>query len=235
MSPNESFNGAARQAATPHATELNHLLEIISGTTEQLEDIWNGDHGSDRYLAMLRTSVARAASITRQLVEHAGGIEPRDDRSAVFPANGSSEAHPSQPDTVRILVVDDEPAALLLFEQFLNRDGYEVVTAQSGFECLDRLARGEEFDVIVLDYLMPFMDGAETFRRIQGVAPALPVVLSTGVIERALLDELLTDGLAAFMRKPLAPDELLECIASLVPRSAFCGEASEPRGIAAAL
>lgn len=229
--PNESL--PANPPPQP-AGELNNLLAIIAGTTEQLEDIWDGDHGSAKYLAMLRSSVERAASITRQLVEHAGGREPRREQSGTPSdvAVADEAVYARQP---RILVVDDEPAACLLFEQFLSRGGYEIVTAQSGFECLDLLARGGEFDLVVLDYLMPFMDGVETFRRLRGVAPAVPVVLSTGVIERDLLDELLADGLAAFMRKPLAPDELLDCIGGLLPRSAFLREASEPRGIAAAL
>lgn len=225
---------AAAGTSRPVVGELQNLLQIIAGTTGQLEDIWNGDHGSAKYLAMLRESVQRAANITTQLVEHAGGIEIGIPLQTSVPAPVSTSDHlpGKQP---RILVVDDEPAALLLFQQFLSGAGYEVVTAQSGFECLDRLARGDEFDVVILDYLMPFMDGEETFRRLQDVAPSLPVLLSTGVIERDRLDAMLADGLAAFMRKPLAPDELLDCISGLLPRFRFTAEASEARGIAAAL
>src|SRR4051812_35787637 len=58
-------------------SELNNLLQIIGGTTELLENIWEGTHGSEKYLNMLRTSVARAAAITAQLVENAGGVSGR--------------------------------------------------------------------------------------------------------------------------------------------------------------
>jgi CheY-like chemotaxis protein len=220
--------------ANAPAAELNNLLQIIAATTHQLEDIWDGDHGSEKYLSMLRASVERAASITAELVAHAAATETRPAPLVSMaprppePAYGSETAR-------RILVVDDDPAALLLFEQFLSVPGYEIVTAQSGFECLDRLARGGNFDLVILDYLMPFMDGAETFRRIRAVKPEMSVLLSTAFIEQACLDAMLAKGLAGFMRKPLAPNELLECIQRLLPANPSAGAASGAGGIAAAL
>src|SRR5205807_10524368 len=63
------------KAPTAAASELNNLLEIISGTSSVIESIWEGCAGSQKYFEMLRTSVDRAANVTAQLVEHAGGTE----------------------------------------------------------------------------------------------------------------------------------------------------------------
>ena len=56
---------------------MNNLLEIISGTSAAIENIWDGNDGSQKYFDMLRTSVDRAAKVTAQLVEHAGGSDKK--------------------------------------------------------------------------------------------------------------------------------------------------------------
>ena len=66
--------GDGTSAAT---SELNNLLEIISGTSAAIENIWDGNDGSQKYFDMLRTSVDRAAKVTAQLVEHAGGSDKK--------------------------------------------------------------------------------------------------------------------------------------------------------------
>lgn len=231
MSPNEPKLAADDGTTTDgSANELKNLLAIIEGTTHQLENIWDGDHGSEKYLSMLRLSVERAARITAQLVAHSG----REATPAPCSEQPLQKAAASSPTMPRILVVDDDPTALLLFRKLFSLARYEIVTAQSGFECLDRISRGA-FDLVVLDYVMPFMDGEETFRRIHSIKPDLPVLLSTGFIDPNRLNDLLASGLAAFLRKPLAPPELLECVAGLLGEHQPGDEPSEPRGIAAAL
>ena len=72
----------------------------------------------------------------------------------------------------RILVVDDEPAARVLANRVFSEAGFEVVTVQSGFECLERFRKQPHgFDLILLDLSMPFMDGEETFRRLRAINP----------------------------------------------------------------
>ncbi|MDQ6861645.1 MAG: response regulator [Verrucomicrobiota bacterium] len=190
-------------------SELNNLLQIIGGTTELLENIWEGTEGSDKYLRMLRTSVERAANITAQLVEQAGGVTGRvfvplpSAKAVATPAAESKRA--------RILVVDDEPMGLTLYQEFLANAGYEAVTAGSGFDALDIMVRsGNRFDVVVLDLTMPFMDGEETFRRMRAIDASVRVILTTGYIHESRLQGMFADGLSGYMRKPLPPDEVLE-------------------------
>src|SRR5438045_6768257 len=86
------------KAPTAAASELNNLLEIISGTSSVIESIWEGCAGSQKYFEMLRTSVDRAAKVTAQLVEHAGGTEERALRhpelAACAPANNARPPAP---------------------------------------------------------------------------------------------------------------------------------------------
>lgn len=216
--PSESAAPAKPPAAA--TSELNNLLEIISGTSAAIENIWEGNDGSQKYFDILRTSVDRAAKVTAQLVEHAGGSEQKvlfHPELAAFakPRN----APPAAPVRKRqsLLVVDDEPIALVLAKRVLSEAGFEVVTAQSGFECLDLFRkRPRHFDLILLDLTMPFMDGEETFGRLRSIRPDVVVLLSTGFMAQERLERMLGAGMAGFLRKPHRPDELVANIRAIL-------------------
>jgi DNA-binding response OmpR family regulator len=158
--------------------------------------------------------------VTAQLVEHAGG----SDKKVLFHPELASFAKPRNatvpaPEKKRrsLLIVDDEPMALVLAKRVLMEAGFEVVTAQSGFECLDLFRkRPRHFDLILLDLAMPFMDGEETFGRLRNIRPDVVVLLSTGFIAEERLDRMLGAGLAGFLRKPHRPSELVANIQAIL-------------------
>src|SRR5437016_12112576 len=125
------------------ASELNNLIQIISGTSSLIENIWEGRPGSEKYFEMLRASIERAEQVTAQLVAQAGGT----DRKRVLPPDLEQRFDEALIAGVphqrkhSILLVDDEPMALELLHGVLTEAGYEVSVAQSGFECLDRFRR----------------------------------------------------------------------------------------------
>lgn len=80
--------------------------------------------------------------------------------------------------TKKILVVDDEPEFIEMIGLRLEANGYEVITAFSGNECLDKL-KTDSPDAILLDVLMPGIDGIETLKRIRKEHKALPVFIVT--------------------------------------------------------
>jgi CheY-like chemotaxis protein len=214
--PDSSLPTTSHTAAT---SELNNLLEIISGTSAAIENIWEGTNDSEKYFEMLRTSVDRAAKVTAQLVEHAGGSDKKvlfHPELAAFVRRkdaGSPPAARKRP----LLVVDDEPMALVLAKRILSEAGFEVVTAQSGFECLDLFRkRPHHFDLILLDLSMPFMDGLETFGRLKSIRPDVVVLLSTGFIAQERLDQMVAAGMAGFLRKPHQPSELVANIQTIL-------------------
>ena len=219
--PSESAVPAKPPAAA--TSELNNLLEIISGTSAAIENIWAGNDGSQKYFDMLRDSVDRAAKVTAQLVEHAGG----SDKKVLFHPELASLAQPNKPRNAAppapaqkrrsLLIVDDEPMALVLAKRVMVEAGFDVVTAQSGFECLDLFRkRPGHYDLILLDLTMPFMDGEETFGRLRNIRPDVVVLLSTGFIDQERLDRMLSAGMAGFLRKPHRPDELLANIRAVL-------------------
>src|SRR5947209_17338258 len=162
------------------ASELNNLLQIISGTSEMIENIWEGRPGASRYFDMLRESVARAAEVTTDLVERSGRLPGKVVLHPDF-RRRKAETAPEAPAKQRIMLVDDEKMLLILTSEILKDAGFEVVTAQSGFECLDHFGKNSErFDLVLLDLNMPLMDGEETFQRLRAMQPDLRVMLCTG-------------------------------------------------------
>jgi len=77
----------------------------------------------------------------------------------------------------RILVVEDEEGLRLLYKEELEAEGYEVLTAQNGREAIQKLE--EEPDLIILDIVMPVMDGMEALGRIVGQERKIPIILNT--------------------------------------------------------
>jgi len=83
----------------------------------------------------------------------------------------------AEPTSSRILLVDDEPAIQTLLAYPLRKDGYEVVSATDGREALDRFAEGR-FDLVVLDIMLPKLDGIEVCRRMRSRSQ-VPIIMLT--------------------------------------------------------
>ena len=109
----------------------------------------------------------------------------------------------------KILLVDDEPEILEICRDYLKASGYDVVTASDGAQGLFA-ARREKPDLVVLDLMMPVMDGWE-FRRVQQADPKLARVPT---IVLSALDQARAVDLrpAAFLKKPLDFDLLLQLV-----------------------
>ena len=78
----------------------------------------------------------------------------------------------------KILLIDDEENILMLYQQELLEDGYQVHAAQSAREGIDKI-KAEQFDLVVMDIRMPAMDGLEALGRILGLKKNIPVILNT--------------------------------------------------------
>lgn len=117
-----------------------------------------------------------------------------------------------------ILVVDDEPPIVRLVKAKLRVDGYEVLTATRGGEAL-AIVNQESPDLVVLDVMMPDMDGFETLRRIRQQS-TVPVVMLTA--RGSDMDKLkgLQSGADDYITKPFNPDELEARIAAILRRTA---------------
>src|SRR5829696_8590947 len=116
-----------------------------------------------------------------------------------------------------IMVVDDEPPIVRLVRAKLQADGYAVVTASRGEEAL-KLLEDERPDLIVLDLMMPGMDGFETLRHIreQGQTPVIMLTARAGDADKL---KGLEGGADDYVTKPFNPDELAARVAAVLRRT----------------
>jgi two-component system KDP operon response regulator KdpE len=107
----------------------------------------------------------------------------------------------------RVLVVDDEPRIINFLKSKLHASGYEVLTATSGASALEQ-AQAQEPDLMVLDVVMPRMDGFETLKELRTFS-SLPVIFLSA--KGSDIDRIKGLGLGAddYLSKPFSPDELV--------------------------
>ena len=212
-------------------SELNNLLQIISGSRAALEKANRDEPENAEYFQMLRASVDRAEVLGQELASRAGGTSEKAISNAhvgTFLKKKSDRAK-----TVRqtVMVVDDEKMALTLIDRFLREAGYDVVVAQSGFEAVDFFRREpHRYSLVLLDFSLPFMDGEEVFRRLREIRNNIPVVLCTGFILQERLTGMLGQGLNGFLRKPVPPDELLAVVKSTLQRTLYSQDTTDLSG-----
>ena len=116
-----------------------------------------------------------------------------------------------------VLVVDDEPAIVRLVRATLERDGLAVVTAGRGEDAVTLVAE-ERPDLVVLDVMMPGIDGFETLRRIRAQSQ-VPVILVTARVADADKLRGFQNGADDYLTKPFNPDELSARVAAVLRRS----------------
>jgi two-component system response regulator MprA len=122
---------------------------------------------------------------------------------------------------MRILVVDDDAAVRESLGRALRLEGYEVELASDGAEALERLeANGDDPDLVVLDVLMPNVDGLEVCRTLRRTGSRLPVLMLTARDEVSDRVAGLDAGADDYVVKPFALAELLARVRALLRRSA---------------
>ncbi len=116
-----------------------------------------------------------------------------------------------------IHIIDDEPVIHDVLGQLLTSEGYEVELSSSGEEALEKFP-SPSFDVVLLDLLMPGMDGIEVLRRIKKIDPAVPVIIITayGSVESAI--SAMKMGALDYVQKPFKHDDLLLALEKAVER-----------------
>lgn len=102
-----------------------------------------------------------------------------------------------------LLFVDDEEIVLNIGVKLLQKLGYEVITARSGFEAIEIYeANRDRIDMVLLDLVMPGMDGGETYDRLKALNPDIKALLSSGYSVGGKASEILSRGCDGFLQKP---------------------------------
>jgi CheY-like chemotaxis protein len=111
-------------------------------------------------------------------------------------------------DRVNILWVDDEVDLLTPHIIFLRQKGYEVKTANSGYDALEAI-ENEPFDIVFLDEQMPGISGIETLMKIKTTHPSIPVVMITKSEEESIMEDAIGSNIADYLIKPVNPNQIL--------------------------
>jgi len=112
-----------------------------------------------------------------------------------------------------ILLVDDEPMIIEIGKEMLEKLGYSVVVAQGGLDAVEKITgMGNEIDIVILDLIMPEMDGGKTFDRIREIQPEIPVMLSSGYAINGQATEIMQRGCNGFIQKPFTISEISQKI-----------------------
>lgn len=118
----------------------------------------------------------------------------------------------------RILLIDDDAAIRSAISLILDQEDHSVVAAEDGQAGLD-LSREARFDLAIVDMFMPGLDGLETITRLRALAPDLPIIATSGAVERSrsgvasdVLTAAVEGGAAMVIHKPFRPRELLQAI-----------------------
>lgn len=119
--------------------------------------------------------------------------------------------------TTKILAVDDEPSIVKLVSVTLTNRGFDVVTASDGEDALAKVA-AEKPDLVVLDIMMPRMDGWEVRRRLKAdeATARIPIVFLTAVGQFESQLQGLEAGLEDYLTKPFTPSELADLVEAVL-------------------
>ena len=112
-----------------------------------------------------------------------------------------------------ILLAEDEDIVARATTMLLSHCGYKVIRCADGLEAVNTFReRKQEIDLVLLDYMMPVMTGAEAFIELKRLDPAVPVVLMSGNLALPVFRQLEKKGLRAILRKPCSRQDLTACI-----------------------
>ena len=120
----------------------------------------------------------------------------------------------------KILTIDDSPQLIEMLRMCLERQGYEVIAAYNGSEGLRKFQENRP-DLVILDIMMPDMDGWETCRSLREMSPSVPILILTVLKEKANIVRGLSLGADGFLAKPFRPGELVARIQALLRRSSI--------------
>jgi two-component system alkaline phosphatase synthesis response regulator PhoP len=119
----------------------------------------------------------------------------------------------------KILVIEDDPATSRLVDYSLRHEGYQVITASNGLEGV-RKARSESPDLVILDVMLPGMDGFEICHRLRSepTTAKLPILMFSAKAQEIDRDTGIKVGADDYLTKPSAPAEIVSRVAKLLAK-----------------
>ena len=159
---------------------------------------------------------------------HGGFVDVESDRQpgtqfkVFLPACDTTVSHPAENAAVpqgqgeSILVVDDESSMREVTKATLETYNYNVLTASNGIEAIALYAHNQAIDLIIMDIMMPEMDGKTAIRTLKQINPEVEIVAVSGLITSQEIVSQLDGDVRAFMSKPYTNEDLLEIVHHIV-------------------
>ena len=231
------------------AHDFNNLLTGIQGRTSLMATEPGISHAQREHIAAIEQYAESAADLARQLLGFARGgkyeVKPADLHELVASCaamfgrtckdlrmNMQTQDAPLVVEIDKrqieqvlegsgtILLVDDEDMILEVGRAMLEKLGYRVVAAKDGRQAVEAVRqRGDEFDLVLLDMIMPDMDGGKTFDRIREINAVLPVMLSSGYSIDGQAAKIMAKGCSGFIQKPFNISDLSQKIRSVLDQT----------------
>jgi CheY-like chemotaxis protein len=137
-----------------------------------------------------------------------------------LPALGPKEAERRTDTKVTkrcVMLVDDEPAMQDLGKELLEDEGYSVLLANNGPDAIDLYRkRFKEIDLVILDLVMPSMDGGQVYVALKAINPDLKAFFCTGFVSDQLIASLLQEEKLQVVSKPFRPDQFLQTVHEVI-------------------
>ncbi|HOE97659.1 MAG TPA: response regulator [Candidatus Sumerlaeota bacterium] len=117
----------------------------------------------------------------------------------------------------KVLLADDEEDVKVVLKMFLESKGYDIVTAYDGLDAIDQ-ARTHKPDVILLDIMMPLVDGFEVCRKLKGdpETAEIPIIMLSAASHAESVQKGLDAGAAEYLIKPFEPEQLVKVLEDVV-------------------
>jgi PAS domain S-box-containing protein len=211
------------------AMDLNRVRVEVSDTGAGMDEetqrrclepffTTKGERGTGLGLAMVYGMVQRhSADLDIDSKPGVGTTVGLSFAAALSAAPGEAAPELSVSQSLRILVVDDDPLILRSLRETLEADGHEVETASGGKEGIDRFREAKEsaqaFDVVLTDLGMPFVDGRQLASSIKAASPSTPVIMLTGWGQRLAAEGDIPPHVNVLLSKPPKLRDLREALA----------------------
>ncbi len=112
-----------------------------------------------------------------------------------------------------VLVVDDEPIMCKLAEKAMNKIGFCVLVAEDGYRAIEIVKNNpNKIDIVLLDLLMPQINGIETYKHMKDIQPSIKALLITGTKKERIQEEIVQEGVLPYIEKPYKIDQLTDTI-----------------------